>query len=169
MHVIDKVLLPPEQSTKDYISNEPELRALSRLIVNMNQSLHSLMESHSKAYTWFLPNNKAVQAYIKQLGYDTTGKRNGIITSAIEDCLMNQYVGSPLILTDDIPRNGIALTFGKVGKKIKVRKEENKKQHEMNVKYLIGADDDSDPSTLVRINEVTVNGIVHVVDRMFCD
>ena len=87
---------------------------------------------------------------------------------------MNQYIETPLILVNDIPRNGITLTFGKDERKIKIRKEEIKKQQQglKEVRYVIGGVDGNDrggdSSTLIKINEVTLNGIVHVVDRMFC-
>ena len=137
----------------------------------MNQSLHSIMESHSNAYTWFLPNDKAIESYIQRLGYDATTQE---AVAAIENCLMNQYIETPLILVNDIPRNGITLTFGKDERKIKIRKEEIKKQQQglKEVRYVIGGvdgdDRGGDSSTLIKINEVTLNGIVHVVDRMFC-
>ena len=47
------------------------------------------MESHSNAYTWFLPNDKAIESYIQRLGYDATTQE---AVAAIENCLMNQYI-----------------------------------------------------------------------------
>ena len=193
VHVIDKVLIPPEQTIKEFISKETQLDLLHGIYDKMNQSLISLFERRDTAYTWFLPSSKAIESHLKGMGMtsqsikthhdgkeikrrDTTATEGAKIADnepqairVIEDCLWSHFIDSPLVLTSDVPREGLTL------------RKETDKQSGLTIlmkgtgfggegglggdlEYMIKEYE----SKLVKTNRITVNGVVHVVDRVFC-
>jgi len=157
------VLLPPVNTNCDVIRTVKSLRLFSRYFEKLNDSFRDVVENNRDYGTLFLPTNRALKMFFVEL--NTASEEEAM--SKLTNVLLNKHVirSKPLVILPNDLGEEREFQFG--------INEDDEKAKQTLVLFRDGHGSDSEfkiknfNASLIQINLITRNGVIHLVDRVF--
>lgn len=164
IHIIDRVLIPPERTTFEIIDAEKNLRIFNKYYKQLNSSFKEILNNPEQGYTIFIPSNRALKTYFQVLKTNTE-------MEAIQK--LNQVIWRHITLTPSwikrSPNNVVKLKLRTLYQSnidgnreiIEVKIPSKKSKGFIKIPQY--------NAQLLTTNQQTFNGTVHIVDQVFAD